>query len=298
MKRKSLIVAALTVAALAGCKDSGGGDNGNNGGNGQNKAATEAQAVAAIKGTWTLYGSDITVDTQSTYPSTDADYVARNELYYCNDVRCALDPNTPAIEKMTARYVADENELIPVYFNTNPTTGITAENDARFTDAIATINNVIGRPVFKNMGSSAIAHHKTEAGTSLDYSSIAASGGIIFSVGTSVKIDKNQQTCGSASEAPNSMSVPRVIIDKNNHYQGDKGWVWLNLDSDDGTCLADAEIAAHELMHVLGFNDHFAGFGADGEVFGDRAKAALRTLYNNDAQLDPENLTYYHWPAK
>lgn len=294
MKIKSIIVSGMTVAALSGCgSDSNGGS-----GSGSNKPATEAQAIAAIKTIWTSNGTDIEVDTAQSYPSADPDNISRNELYYCyNGVRCALDPNAPAVEELTARYNASEDEQIPVYFNINPSSGKAEEKDPRFIKAIETINEIVGRPIFKDMGFVNIDHNVTESELSLDYSSIQENGGMIFSVGTSVKVSANQQTCGSVSKGPNTMSTPHVIIDENNHLQADKGWVWLNLDSHDGTCLADVEIAAHELMHALGFNDHFAGFGADNEVFGDRAKAALRTLYNNDAQLDPENVTYYHWPA-
>ncbi|WP_222939853.1 hypothetical protein, partial [Photobacterium sp. BZF1] len=240
-------------------------------------------------------GSDIHVDTQLTYPDTDPDSVARNDTYNCVSLRCALEPNAPAVAKMTARYVANEKELIPVYYNVNSKTGDVEEKDPRFAQAIANINEVIGRPVFKDMGFIHVDHDESD--WLLDYSSVEGKGGLIFSVGTSVKINANQQTCGSASIGPNNMQIAPIVIDENNYFKADGGWVWLNLDSSDGTCLADVEIATHELMHALGFLDHFDGFGADGEVFGDRAKAALRTLYNNDAQSDPDNLTYYHWPA-
>lgn len=294
MTHKKFVFAALAVATLAGCGGSGGGDNG--GSNGRNKSASEAQAIAAIKTTWKLLGNDIYVNNEYQFPLTDQESVDLNNEYQCGSLRCSLDPNTPAVEKMTARYVAKDKERIPVYYNVNSKSGDVAEKDPRFAQAIANINEVIGRPIFEDKGYIHVDHD--EDSMILDYSSVAGKGGFIFSVGTSVKINANQQTCGSVSIAPNSMQSAPVIIDQDNHYKADGGWVWLNLDSSDGTCLADVEIATHELMHALGFSDHFDGFGADNEVFGDRAKAALRTLYNNDAQLDPENLTYYHWPAK
>jgi len=284
MTIKLLTITGMALAILSGCDSEN---------NGSNKPATEAQAIAAIKGLWT----DRVVSTAQTFPSTDPTDVARNDKYYCGTSPCALDPNAPATEKMTARYQADENDLIPVYFNVNSQSGKSALGDPRFQQAMDNLNEVIGRPVFKNMGVSNIDHDPENNQMFLDYSSISESGGFIFSVGTSVKVYDNQQTCGSVSESPNNMGMPRIIIDKNNHFRSDAGWVWVNLDSSDGTCLADNEIATHELMHALGFSDHFSGFGADNEVFGDRAKAALRTLYNNDTLLDPENLTYYHWPA-
>lgn len=295
MKRKTLFVAALAVAALAGCKDSGGGDNGGNNGGGSNKAATETQAIAAIKTSWKLYGDDIEVNNDEQFPLTDPDAIANNNQYKCGSLRCSMDPNTPAIAKMTARYIANEKELIPVYYNVNSKTGDAEEKDPRFAQAIANINKVIGRPIFKDMGFIYVAHDEDDI--IHDYSSVDGKGGIIFSVGTSVKINANQQSCGSASIAPNNMQIAPIVIDENNYFKTEGGWTWLNLDNSDGTCLADVEIATHELMHALGFLEHFDGFGADNEVFGDRAKAALRTLYNNDAQSDPDNLTYYHWPA-
>ena len=293
MTHKKFVFAALAVATLAGC--GGSGDNG--GSNGSNKPASEAQTIAAIKTSWKLLGDDIEVNSVDQFPLTDPDAVARNDTFSCGDLRCALDPNAPAIAKMTARYVANEKELIPVYYNVNSKSGDVAEKDPRFAQAIANINEVIGRPIFKDMGYIYVEHEEDMFSSELDYSSVEGKGGLIFSVGTSVKINANQQTCGSASIGPNNMQIAPIVIDENNYFKADGGWVWINLDSSDGTCLADVEIATHELMHALGFLDHFDGFGADGEVFGDRAKAALRTLYNNDAQSDPDNLTYYHWPA-
>lgn len=299
MKTSLKIISTIILVSLTGCKEgvSGSGDNGS--GNVGNKAATEAQAIEAIKTTWKLHGNDIDVSTEATFPRTSEDAIERNDTYKClSGIRCALDPNAPPVVGLTARYVADENELIPVYYNVNPSSQKTAQKDPRFEQAMANINEVIGRPVFKDMGYIYVDHPVSESSLTLDYSSVSGQGGLIFSVGTSVKVDANQQSCGSASSGPNTMGSNRSLIDHNNYFQADKGWSWLNLDSSDGTCLADVEIATHELMHALGFLEHFDGFGQDGEVFGDRAKAALRTLYNNDAQLDPENLTYYHWPAK
>ncbi|MGR5347257.1 hypothetical protein [Vibrio mediterranei] len=48
------------------------------------------------------------------------------------------------------------------------------------------------------------------------------------------------------------------------------------------------------MMHALGFSSHFNGFG-EGLAFGATAKTALRTLYNNPAQTDPENMEIYHY---
>lgn len=288
MKKKLKLIPMLIIISLAGCK--GGGSNG-----GSNKAATEAQTIEAIKTSWKLYGDDITIDNTYQFPLVDPESIATNNQYQCRSIRCSLNPNTPAIEKLTARYVANEKELIPVYYNVNSKTGDAEEKDPRFAKAIANINKVIGRPIFKDMGFIYVTHDEDDI--IHDYSSVDGKGGIIFSVGTSVKINSNQQTCGSVSVGPNNMQIAPIVVDENNYFKTEGGWTWLNLDSSDGTCLANVEIATHELMHALGFLEHFDGFGADNEVFGDRAKAALRTLYNNDVQLDPENLTYYHWPA-
>ncbi|MDD1829756.1 hypothetical protein LRP52_47260 [Photobacterium sp. ZSDE20] len=69
------------MAALAGCEDD------------KNTAATEAQAIAAIKdSTWTMNGRDVEVNTSQTFPSTHEGDIVNNTLYYCGGIRCALDP--------------------------------------------------------------------------------------------------------------------------------------------------------------------------------------------------------------
>lgn len=241
MKYKVLLSSAAVVFALSGC-------DGPEDGQADNKPATQEQVVAALKTSWVLNGNALSVDTQSTYPSGNLEHIARNDEYgQClsgTSILCAIDPNNPPVERMTIRYPSGPNNQIPVYYNINSSTGKPDAKDPRFEKAMQNINEIVGFELFKDMGYIRIDHDPVGYEPDLDYSSVDGKGGLIFSVGTSVMQEENQCGHGSFSKGPNTMETGTHLLDSDNYFAADKGWSWINLDSSDGTCIADEEICS------------------------------------------------------
>ena len=135
----------------------------------------------------------------------------------------------------------------------------------------------------------------------VDYTNLPTEGGIIFSVGTS------SGNHGNIGIAPESQQTHSTLIDAHNHFVGDKGWIWMNLDNPEGTKIASNDVAVHELAHVFfmgrmentydggnghtytSSDGHFDGFGIHGS-FDERAKAVLKAMYSNPAGTSKDNI--------
>ncbi len=300
MNFKKSTLALLLAGSLIGCNSSGGGSSsGGEAWEAENNPPATAEAVRdAIKvSQWYRFDGQVAVDpSSSNYTEGWAFGTEYNNPYGDCQIMCTYDSNTWLQEGKTYRFDTSDGKKIPVFFNFNSSNTLPKVKDSRFTQAIDLINNVVGYELFEDMGYIEIDFDPSATYSSLDpfdYTSVAdkSDHGFILSVGSSSKLG-DQCGKGSTTLVPNTLTPAGFIIDENNHIQG--GWTWVNIDSNDGTCIADTDIAAHEIMHALGFISHFKGFG-DGAIFGDMAKSALRTLYNNDAGTDPDNLTYYHW---
>lgn len=271
------IIPVFGMALLVGCGGGGSsdGDKGNSG------SFSDKDISTNIANTNTTANSNIRIGTS----------LSRfNELtgimkYSCDSRLCAKDENLSFDGSKTMRY-NDQQSKIVVYSNVT--------EDYRFIQAMDNINEVIGRDIFDYRGVISLSY---EDSGFINYSNYlplqneGVGGAIILSVGTTV--DTNMGCShGNYANRPNANLVGKHYVEADNAYANDYGYSWVNIDSPDGQCVASVEVATHELAHALGLYEHFDGFGIGG-VFGEEAKVTLRTLYNNDAGTDPEQLTIY-----
>ncbi|MGR5065017.1 hypothetical protein [Photobacterium sp. DNB22_13_2] len=300
-----LFVASLVAGTLVGC---GGTDSSGNSGNagGSSKAPTEEFILKTI--------ADISNSQQieTGYVFPDNAYIDVNDEYQCRTMFCAYKEGTGVSrEGMTRRYAISQNDSdiskIPVYYNDPDGKHV---KDPRFEYAMKEIASIVApnkswTDIFDVKGFSQLPDHYE---LQKDYTGLDAQGGIIFSLGTATMH-------GNVSSGPNSGNLAGVLVDNESVLLGDKGWTWLNLDSpvglchnlkdqsavnNEGTCIASNEVAIHEFAHIffagrmyennLGYSGHFPGFGADGGVFDERAKAVLRTLYANPTNTPVESV--------
>ncbi|PSW22203.1 hypothetical protein C9I98_02760 [Photobacterium sanctipauli] len=299
------------MIALSGC----GGGSGDGSGSASKKASEDHVRTVLNKLTDETFIESYAENIYPLSDSNDQHLIDKNNLWYCAggylpdntswSSLCAENNGLASTGGLSIRFHATPEDPIHYYFNNSDE--MTSANEDLIKQSLNELEAVMGTPgAFKFMGYTDIdtsAEHPWKH--EIDYSTIAGEGGVIFSVGTTIKMYNDQQTCGTVSGGPNMSTGANLIIDENNYLNGQKGFNWINLGDKSSECWFDKGIVMHEVAHYLGFminsgggDGHWPGFGEDGGTFDDRAKAVLRTLYQNPAQSEPQNMQVYLWPKQ
>lgn len=151
-----------------------------------------------------------------------------------------------------------EGRLIPVQIN----------NVQFVSEALTDIEEAIGETIFDR--------------TSLDNTpSSEVTYGMVFSAGTAQGPEgqKNPNFCGHVGALGGSVFYP-------SDFYNDQGLIdtvlQVNIGSDGVDCDLNVGIVKHEIIHALGFGQHFIGFGNGSRPFDNpRLDGALRVLYTN-----------------
>lgn len=280
---KTMVAVAITLG-LSACGGGGGGSSSGGTAHSGSSAVDDNFVISNLKSGNATNGYSDGGDFNSSWDKW-ADGTAPEP---CNNNYCHEDINQPAVENVLHRYrvFADsaEDELIPVYLQ-----GFDSDN--RITQAIQEIETVVGFKMFKTPQRVDIKGVE-EGWANVLYNNgeymraLKSKGGLIFSLGMT-------ENFGHVAMHPAAVSPPGHTLDSDGYYTFDEP-LWVNLDNYEKGNIATVEIAAHEISHALGMYKHFESFGADGTPpFGNGGKAVLKTMYNNDAGLDFNNLTVY-----
>ncbi|MEZ9544399.1 hypothetical protein AB4209_20970 [Vibrio sp. 10N.286.48.C11] len=322
MKLKHCALIALTATALIGCKDDSSDD----------KPPKESvlEILTALNNN---HFTELRVIHDYNYPLDLDDYDTRNghdgDRHFCypldendeengittNVALCALDPSDPPTQGVLSRYKAEGDDLIQIFFN-DPDGVDKPIPDAIF-EAIAHIEDVVGRPMFKDVDTEgkymtkvSIPEESFPWPTNHDnrYSDAenthGVRGGIV--IGTGLVVDKGEgRNCGNWAATPQGNSGYH-LVNGNNEFTTDEGFGWIRLPDENDKCQAPKLLVVHEIAHALGwvwfgdsfeqpdgltFHDsqHFRGFGWDG-VWSDHADDVLYAHYNIPIGTKTEDL--------
>ncbi len=273
----NILVLALLAGLISGC----GGDDGGNWSREEVENITRSAMAQLAEKEWILYNNH-------RLPRSGDDF-ERNNHWACDTGRiCTEDRNIPGLEGFSMRYELSEENPIKLFVYIEDEDGNTTIPQYVY-DGIQMIEDIIGfdYPIFTEIEQIHVID--PDRYFDIDYSDAeGTAGGIIIAI----DLLEGTGQCGLWSRSFASTAPAGMVVNELNEFATDKGWSWVSVGGP--TCSADANIMAHELMHALGFKEHFEGFGING-VIGAPAKTALRTLYNNPSQMDHENMEIYHY---
>ncbi len=279
----NILAVALLAGLISGC---GGDDGGGNWSREEVENITRNVLADLAENEWE------TMDNHSLPLTANAGAVERNNVWACGaGYKCTEDKNAPALDGFSMRYELSEENPIKLFVYVENEGGHTTIPQYVY-DGVQMIEDIIGYdyPIFTEIEQLHIidGDHPYNQNYSL---AEGTAGGIIIAIN---QLNGSGGQCGLWSRGFASNAPAGRVVTELNEFATDKGWGWVSVGGRNGSCSADANIMAHELMHGLGFSAHFEGFGING-AFGAPAKTALRTLYNNPAQMDHENMEIYHY---
>lgn len=308
-KKQTLTVSLLATITLYGC--GGSSDDKSTDISPQEIRETIAKSQGDINSTPYEYN----------FASLDGVYITHRTCHtfgFCSD---SENVNNLGLNNKTRRFKTatevntPETELIPVFLQ-----GMDANstNGQRIVSAIKRTEAIIGHTIFqtpKRVDMQFLNNNKEVTPYELYVKSQEADSnkitsyedlltadngqiksGFFFSFGTLIPVmGKCEGSVASVAQAPYNYSSTGMTVGDDGYFLAE-GYAWLNLGVNQPNCntmnQVNEDIIVHEIAHALGFNNHFDSFG-NGGILGEKAKIALKTLYNNPPAIDFERLEIY-----